>query len=436
MPIKCDHRPPALTDREAIGEQWVGLLLRHSFERSAWPHEVRADIPGECPERFQNWLRDVYTDCLLDRNWAASVFLSDVERLGFVRAVLLNVDRDDIDNDDHRRWPNLLPNVRIVPAVLRYALTNETDAYWRSLAVKWLPHYVMDRTVVEWLLTAVLAREAGPDTYHAAVHLTELAPDTPGLAECLLDAACDGWCASRSCDPRREAGADRAIACLEQIGTPNLLPALSRALLSGRIVCPSAGVQLYLAWGGSASELVRCSWDVSAGNPARVFEALRELPATTPGVEERLVPLALAAGGWAAAQFLAPLGRGAEVVLLAVAELLAGYGSTLGQKLLDEYFSALPAHPERWTDEDRWVMSLRGQPDGSFVWAVYADWLDDRSDPRAELVRARIGLGQLDATDLNPADQSRLWELWEQAFASHRGWNNVCDRIRDSDPVG
>lgn len=48
------------------------------------------------------------------------------------------------------------------------------------------------------------------------------------------------------------------------------------------------------------------------------------------------------------------------------------------------------------TDEDAFLDGIRAQPDDDALRLVYADWLEERGDPRAELVRVQCELARLD----------------------------------------
>ena len=51
------------------------------------------------------------------------------------------------------------------------------------------------------------------------------------------------------------------------------------------------------------------------------------------------------------------------------------------------------------TEEDAFIRALRERPDDETTRLVYADWLDDRSDPRAEYLRAEAAWVALQPSD-------------------------------------
>lgn len=51
------------------------------------------------------------------------------------------------------------------------------------------------------------------------------------------------------------------------------------------------------------------------------------------------------------------------------------------------------------SDEDAFIRALRERPDDETTRLVYTDWLDDRSDPRAEYLRAEAAWGALQPSD-------------------------------------
>src|SRR5207302_7624837 len=78
-------------------------------------------------------------------------------------------------------------------------------------------------------------------------------------------------------------------------------------------------------------------------------------------------------------------------VLVMTATTCHRYWPNSGEKdaaaALREFLTRLPWNREAWTLEDRWVATIRGQPLGSTCWLIFADWLEDGDDPRAELLR-------------------------------------------------
>lgn len=183
MSGKHDRRSNG-NDREVIGEQidaW-GTRLPWMFQR------VRLEtIDGASVARlteFVPWLQSaLLSEC--DKYF----FFNAIDRLGFARAVLAEIDHRDSTEKDRRRGEGrvCLPNEDIVPDVLRHVLESEGPAEpgcnvnWRQIAIKWLPRYLNeDRGELIALLTRAFRWPAAADSFHAAVHLAELAPYTPG----------------------------------------------------------------------------------------------------------------------------------------------------------------------------------------------------------------------------------------------------------------
>ena len=50
-------------------------------------------------------------------------------------------------------------------------------------------------------------------------------------------------------------------------------------------------------------------------------------------------------------------------------------------------------------DEEHFLQAISASPDDNLVRLVYADWLDERGDPRAEFVRLQVELRQLPPDD-------------------------------------
>ncbi|HJZ56459.1 MAG TPA: TIGR02996 domain-containing protein [Gemmataceae bacterium] len=62
--------------------------------------------------------------------------------------------------------------------------------------------------------------------------------------------------------------------------------------------------------------------------------------------------------------------------------------------------------PTPFTAEDRaFIRFILDHPEDWTAWLAYADWLDERDDPRAEYLRAQVELAQ------SPADDPRRAEL-------------------------
>jgi hypothetical protein len=336
-------RRPDEPDRDAVDEQITEWAAGAWFQNHLISSDAVAQALAECPEEFLPWLRAVHSRYIMDRCSDAAQLLDEVARLGFIRAVLANVDCDDTTAKNRRRgWnDNRLPNTHVVPAVLRHAIAHE-EPEWRALATKWLPTYLRDdRDELVALLTCALQRPAAPDSFHAALHLAELAPDTPGLIERLIDATRVAWIATRNAHYETgETGADRAAALLVKLG---------------------------------------CR---------------------------------------------------ADVVLPVCARLLVrddSHAEPHAERTLTAFLNQLPAAANRWTDEDRWTFTLRGKSAWELDWAVFADFLDDRADPRGEYVRLRHAFARsepISAELLALAAQQTAW------LATHgTGWERVYDVV-------
>jgi uncharacterized protein (TIGR02996 family) len=59
--------------------------------------------------------------------------------------------------------------------------------------------------------------------------------------------------------------------------------------------------------------------------------------------------------------------------------------------------------------------AILDNPDDRSLPLVYADWLEERGDPRAEFLRVQAELAKLERRDpRRPEREPRLWELFEQ----------------------
>src|SRR5262245_26986894 len=75
-----------------------------------------------------------------------------------------------------------------------------------------------------------------------------------------------------------------------------------------------------------------------------------------------------------------------------------------------------PSHAPAGDDEG-FVRAIEAAPDDLAPRLVYADWLDERHDPRAELIRLEHAMDQL------PAQSDRYWELKPRRYELRAG----CD---------
>jgi uncharacterized protein (TIGR02996 family) len=97
--------------------------------------------------------------------------------------------------------------------------------------------------------------------------------------------------------------------------------------------------------------------------------------------------------------------------------------------------------PAALTDEDRaFIRAILDHPEELTTWLVYADWLDERADPRAEFLRLSVERRQLPADALAERLEARLAVLratldpnWMLVFDTARlvncggaGWRFVC----------
>jgi uncharacterized protein (TIGR02996 family) len=84
------------------------------------------------------------------------------------------------------------------------------------------------------------------------------------------------------------------------------------------------------------------------------------------------------------------------------------------------------SHPA-FTDDDKvFLRAIMANPAELTAWLAYADWLEERGDPRAEFIRLEVRRGQLRATQAEwGLVESRLRELRESLDAD---WIAVFDR--------
>lgn len=117
---------------------------------------------------------------------------------------------------------------------LTAAALTDGNTYARKTAAKWLPKYAPDDAAVSLLLRALDDPESEV-RWWAAVHLSRLAPQTPGLLPVLIGALNGSWCSSaRVCWDYGLTGAGEAAEALGRLGALASLtvPDLTNAILS------------------------------------------------------------------------------------------------------------------------------------------------------------------------------------------------------------
>ncbi len=198
--------------------------------------EKEIETAAPTPPQFQTWLREFLEAWIVGnrRAYADDPFFRDLRHFGLVGAVLHNIDQDDTDSKERRRGAmNWLPDRSIAWPVIRFALDQEDNRGWQTLARKWVTAYASDRETATAVLTEAL-RQGCP---LAALQLSKLAPDTPGLVDVLAGALSDEWIASwrRSYDYGL-GGAGEAAQALARMGARarQALPQLRDAVLSER----------------------------------------------------------------------------------------------------------------------------------------------------------------------------------------------------------
>jgi uncharacterized protein (TIGR02996 family) len=83
------------------------------------------------------------------------------------------------------------------------------------------------------------------------------------------------------------------------------------------------------------------------------------------------------------------------------------------------------------TEEEAFIEAILESPNDVTHRLVYADWLDERSDPRAEYLRLQVALEASDVIDGN--QQDRFWGLQSQL---DRDWIALMNRGRSRKQKG
>src|ERR1700694_4004760 len=76
------------------------------------------------------------------------------------------------------------------------------------------------------------------------------------------------------------------------------------------------------------------------------------------------------------------------------------------------------------THDDAFVQAIIDRPDDDAPRLIYADWLEERGDPRGEFIRVQCALARMDEYD------PRRWDLEarekELLAAHHHDWTGPC----------
>jgi hypothetical protein len=225
--------------------------------------EREIECSGPTPSQFKPWLRK-FLETRMEgdpREFIRhDIFLRGLRRVGLIRAVLYNINENDADYKERRRgaW-NHLPDFSLAWPVIRHVLDNEEEDSVRTLACKWVSDYAPNRETAVAVLTKALRWRCR----YAALQLSRLAPDTPGVVEVLADALDHEWIAynCQSYD-NGVGGAGEAAVALRRMGI-RARPALARlraAVMSERDDWSSStdrwlAFEAYVAIGGDDAEI-------------------------------------------------------------------------------------------------------------------------------------------------------------------------------------
>src|SRR4051812_10910093 len=79
------------------------------------------------------------------------------------------------------------------------------------------------------------------------------------------------------------------------------------------------------------------------------------------------------------------------------------------------------------TTADAFLEAIREEPDDDAVRLIYADWLEERGDPRGEFIWAQVEAARLERDDSRRAPlRARAWELLQ---ANWEAWVEPLRRI-------
>jgi hypothetical protein len=192
-----------------------------------------AELLARTPERYREWIVRVVAASedpkvpLQRRGWLEG-FLRRVQwsqkepRGGLLSAVMSFVDAPDYEKhywEDDSIYLTAAHEYcdEDLPSLILQALASG-DEYARRLAAKWLPRYVAGSFAAD-LLAKLLGDPDRRVAWWAAVHLSRLAPKTPGLLQTLMEALRGKWVPSaRLVYEHGLTGTGEAAAALAQLG--------------------------------------------------------------------------------------------------------------------------------------------------------------------------------------------------------------------------
>jgi hypothetical protein len=231
------------------GEIKTGLSeYREALAAESTVREVELDHPellARTPEQYREWVVRVIaasedSEVSLQRRHWLKCFLQRLRLSqreshgGLLSAVMSFVDAPDYEK---HHWENdsicleaALQYGEDLPSLILQALASG-DEYTRRLAAKWLPRYVAGSFAAD-LLAPLLGDPDRRVAWWAAVHLSRLAPRTPGLRQTLVEALTDEWIPSaRLVFQHGLTGTGEAAAALMQLGAEarSAVPALIEA---------------------------------------------------------------------------------------------------------------------------------------------------------------------------------------------------------------
>jgi uncharacterized protein (TIGR02996 family) len=459
--------------RALIKEQQRDYAETSQLESRLAELEKEIGAAASTPPQFQTWLREFLEALIIGnrRDYSDDPFFRDLRRHGLVDAVLHNIDQDDADSKERRRGAiNWLPDDSIAWPVIRFALDQEDNHWWQTIARKWVTEYAPDRETAVAVLTEAV-RQGCP---LAALQLSRLAPDTPGLVDILAGVLSDEWIASRAQSyDYGLGGAGEAAQALARMGARarQALPRLRDAVVSERSDWHSDTDR----WEAFEAYITICFevYFAICEEEAESRALLDEWAARGSLEDEFLIPVVQLARekpdfavslfglvrsqfwlrhrdysnkrGWLdAIQLLSERGRDSEIVLPILAAVLehseeeymeSGYHA-LATQATAVFLGRLKANRDLLSEEDRFITVLQGTAATDPSWLVYADWLEDRGDPRGEFLRLRHEL----ASANGQTDAGRFDELHarQEAWLASRGhgWGELYDLVGQPSNAG
>ncbi len=245
MPMSNDRGKRKVAS-SARAELEIGLTEYREESTVPKASDPYDDVVAGAPEKYRAWIRriaQVLQDSEAEGNaMELKWFLERVRNhQKGLHGDVLSASMSFLNSADYEKRPGE-DDSRVLWEAVRYCngtivsligdALAEGNAYSRTMAAKWLPKYAPDASAIPLLMSALTDKEAEV-SWWAAVHLSRLAPETPGLVAVLVKALNGHWLSSaRVCWDFGSYGEGEAAEALGRLGARAMaaVPALIAAI--------------------------------------------------------------------------------------------------------------------------------------------------------------------------------------------------------------